>query len=262
MQQIEDFLRSQLQSNQQAGILRSENRVTKRLLASPEEMAPIYSHLARNLQCPHQWKLVVGRIVTVAAYWSPRRMLLMRKMRDRLIALDDQIAESADGLFRCAALLDKRAKISERYPFDVGDGDGRFVDLMEEAGRNVSPQSIAQPFIGRLLPELERLREEFDETYWPSFPAIIHALALHYWRRHRDKPTYEPLDSLTAAALSRQHSVRVFVRALDADIVQLQEHTFANLPRGFHLSPKAVSAIAAVALNLKISEANVIKARK
>lgn len=81
----EDFLRNEIRYNSEHHILPSESAVADRLLDRGIEMKHVYEELHGKLHLhPTALSLLLGLVLSAAAFWSPEKIQSARTARDDL----------------------------------------------------------------------------------------------------------------------------------------------------------------------------------
>lgn len=184
--------------NESRNILRSENVVIDRLLASGASMTSVYGALPDDTTVARR---VLECIVSTAAFWSPEAASKARDDAQRLRELNEAIAAKA---LELGDLLERRERISNASGVAAVHDDLYAIDWIDRAGDRVGRFDVF------IRPELARLRGSFDLKYWPSLAGVIYAIA--EFARDADVGATDPLTK--AATASRKRSVYDFVRAL------------------------------------------------
>jgi hypothetical protein len=252
--EVNKFLHSEIASNTEKGILRSENAVMGRLLEADLQSA--WSSLLQQIPDPGQWRVVVSRIVTVSAFLSPGRMREAREAKRDLEELRGEISKAAEELAR---LIERRSALASKWAFDAGDS-ADVIDLIRKAAAESKDAWLPGLFPQYIEPSLERLRSRYDDKYWPSLPAIIRALANEAKNAH-----VEILDEHIRSALSsREHSIADYFRSLfhDFDELRSMSNSYPFPLPPFQFSDRDLAAIAKAALGVPVTAGQAKKARQ
>lgn len=218
-------------------ILPSENTVVDRLLARRVELTKVYAELYGKLGSrPPALKVFFDRLLSTAAFWNPERIAEARAGRERLKAVNQEIAEKAAAL---AELLDQRDDLHNNSGF-YSNTHYHPLDLVKEASaENYLYQSFIQ------LP-LAALCGQYDLKYWPSIGECLRVLS-----QDSERSMVQPVDPLTEAATrATRESLADFFKALFAAIEENSEHNGGFLPDDFRLTDAGFASLASCALDL------------
>lgn len=237
-QQIcEDFLRKEIRYNSEHHILPSESAVADRLLDRGIEMKHVYEELHEKLHLhPPALSLLLGLVLSAAAFWSPEKIQRARTARDDLTKTNHQIAKKATEL---AMLLERRSDLHNTSGFS-SDTHYHVCDVLEAASQH------NYLFTSYVQDHLDALRGQFDLKYWPSLSEFLQVLAL-------DAKTANTTatDPLTAAATAAVRASKAdFFKALFAAIEENYADNYGRLPNGFKLSDRALASLGNCALDL------------
>ena len=233
--QVERFLQGEKRYNEEHHVLPSENRVIDRLLASSSLMRSVYEELVQMEA--DEWKRVVGRIVTIAAFSNPDELKKIRDAERTLLDLNEEIASSA---CRLAELLEQRTEVAEQSSFNAHD-DYHILDWLERAGEQ-------NPRYGMFTKkEIGKIKADYDMKYWPKQADVIRAIALF-----SETAEVTQLDLVTEAGISsRKRSVNDFYRALFVAFDELRDQEPSNYSVDVQLSDNALAEIGNCALDLE-----------
>ncbi len=239
----ERWLRDQKAYNIENGILASENAVIGRLLQHQAEMVGVYAELARKVESPHQrHHLILGHLVSLAAFWNPEETKRVRDERKRAERLNGDIRDKARELAQLLRDRDASCK-GVSLPYDHNP-----VELIQNAALSNSDRTKAYLFENYVADDLERLDTQFDGKYWPETADVIEALAD---AQPETKPS--PAGSAMIAAISpRTHSNADFIRAWLTNLREAADQRHRGdmaLPTGFSLSDESIANGANAALN-------------
>lgn len=219
----EAFLRRQIQSNVENNILPSESAVAERLLEHGVGLSAAYADLVQaSCGHPHAVGSFLGMVLSVAAFWNPAHVARLRKDRDRLIEVNQQIAKQASAL---SMLLAERADLHNRSGFHTNT-QYHVADVIEAASSNNHRHAS---FVAS---ELRALATRFDLKYWPSLSEVVETLA-----DDARNATVSATDPLTdAATASKRPSKSDVVMALLAILDEAHVSSPMLFPRDFHLT--------------------------
>jgi len=249
-QQIcEDYLREQIRSNNEKGILRSENQVAEKLLARSDEVAHIYEEVYSQL-CEDgiAWKTFLGCVLSTGAFWSPEKIAKYRGVRNELVEVNLAIAKHAHVL---ADLLNHRTALNNESAFS-SDTHYHICDVVTQAsaGNGLYRSWVKDP--------LSHLRSQFDLKYWPSLDECVRAIG-----EDANNAKVDATDPLTEAATkSTRPSKADFLRALLASIKENRGDHLGDIPENFRPSDEALASLVIVLLDLpseRIVDATYVK---
>jgi len=110
-QACENILIGEKRYNTERSILRSENAIIDRLLTRGLELKSAYGELYEKLHSrPPALRVLLGLLLSTAAFWSPEKIAKSRDRRDELIETNRQIGRKAAEL---AQLLEQRTWLHE-----------------------------------------------------------------------------------------------------------------------------------------------------
>lgn len=237
----ERHLQEHVQSCREERILPSEVDVAERLLNRSDELAEVYGEVYAGLSRDGvAYKVLLASVVSAAAFWEPRRLEAARDDRQRLVALNAGIAESAAAL---ADLLQQRDDLHNRTSFHSGTLYHPR-DMIDQASRD---NGHYRTF---LRAPLEALSGRFDLKYWPSLAACVRSIG-------DDASAADVLavDPLTAAGTrSKRPSKADFLRALREAIDESRGAWMGAIPPDFRLSDKSIATLVNVLLDLPVAE--------
>lgn len=233
----EDILRSEKQYNVENNILRSENAVIDRLLDRRIELTEAYGELHRKLgRRPHALKVFLGVLLSTAAFWNPDKIAEARDGRQRLEAVNAEIADKSAAL---AALLREREELHNESGF-AGDTHYHVCRVIEDAARD------NYLFRSWVRDDLRNLRGRFDLKYWPRIHHFMDALA-----QDAENGQLEATDPITDAATTGIRASRAdFFKALFAAIEENSLGSSGFLPAGLKLTDGTMASLANCALDL------------
>lgn len=241
-QQIcEDYLREEVRTNNERGILSNENEVANRLLARGSELTDVYEAIYAELSKDGiAWKIFLGRLLTTAAYWSLDKLSEARASRNALAELNKSIARHAQAL---ADLLEERDELHNHSSFSSGTHYD-ICEVIEEA----SADNLR--FDSYLKEPLAHLKARFDMKYWPSLSSCVRVIG-----DDADSAQIIADDPLTAAATrSTRPSKADFVRALRESIDEIRGDWLGGIPKTFVLPNDATATLVNVLLDLSADE--------
>jgi len=223
--------------NLEHNIWPSENVVIDRLFARRLELVDAYAEIHKKLHMrAYGIKSILDIVVSVAVLWNPDRVADSRNARERLEAVNGEIAERAAEL---AALLDERSEIGNTSGF-ASDTHYHIAEVIEAASADNGF------FQYHLKEELLPLRSRYDLKYWPSLADIVRVIAQD--ANYADTDATDPLTQ--AAATGSRGSRADFFKALFASIEENSVRNHGYLPRDFKLSDNALASLANCALDL------------
>lgn len=236
-QVCEGILLAEKQYNIEHGILSNENAVVDLLLARGVELVDPYKELYDKLhKYPGALISFISMLLGTVASWSPDKIAKARSGRERLTAVNQQIANKAAEL---AHLLDERTQLHNHSSF-YSDTHYHVCKVIEEAARG------NYFFSHYVQTELKSLRGQFDLKYWPAMSDFVRVLATD-----AERARTEAADPLTAAATATSRSSRAdFCRALFAAIEENSAENYGFLPRGFKLTDNTYASLVNCVLNL------------
>ena len=229
-QVCEEYLREQIHTNNEQGILPSENLVAERLLARGDELAAVYevvyAHLYRD---GISWKIFLGCLLSTGAFWSLEKIAGHRADRGALFELNRDIAKHAHTL---ADLLARRDDLHNRSAF----GSDTHYDITA-----VIDQACAQN--GRyeyyLKEPLAQLSARFDMKYWPMLADCVRVIG-----DDAETASITASDPLTEAATqSTRPSKADFIRALRESLDEKRGNWLGAIPKTFGVSNDVMAAL-------------------
>ncbi|MHB0764023.1 hypothetical protein ACYCFC_06535 [Stutzerimonas sp. NM35] len=236
-QACENILIGGKRYNTERSLLRSENAIIDRLLTRGLELKSAYGELYEKLHSrPPALRVLLGLLLSTAAFWSPEKIAKSRDRRDELIETNRQIGRKAAEL---AQLLEQRTWLHETSGFSSRT-HYHVCDVIEAAAGNHSL------FNAYVKDRLDTLCGQFDLKYWPSPDQLVRALAAD-----ANSATLEATDPLTRAASTGTRPSRTdFSKALFAAIEENSTQSGGPLPEDFRLSDGALASLANCALDL------------
>lgn len=233
----EDILRQEQRYNLENEILPTENAIIDRLLKRGPELIDAYLELHRKLSDrPNALKVMLGVVVTTAAFWSPADIDQARAGRERLRRVNYLIASQAAEL---ATLFQERSHLHDHSGF-AGDTHYHVCQVIEDAA------ATNHLFGFWVKKELGALRSQFGLKYWPSLSDFMSALA-----RDAENTELEATDPITAAATDgSRRSKADFFKALFEAMEENSTGGSAALPVGLKLTDNAIASLANCALDL------------
>ena len=233
----EDILIEGKTYNLEHNIWPSENVVIDRLFARRLELVDAYAEIHKKLHTTaHGIKSILDIVLNVAVLWNPDRVADSRNARERLEAVNSEIAEKAAEL---AALLDERSEIGNTSGF-ASDTHYHIAEVIEAASADNGF------FQYHLKEELLPLRSRYDLKYWPTLADIMRVIALD-----ADCADTDATDPLTRAAATGSRGSRAdFFKALFASMEENSVRNHGHLPQDFRLSDNALASLANCALDL------------
>jgi hypothetical protein len=233
----EAYLREQIRSNQERGILPSEAAVAQRMLAHGDVLEEFYKEIHPALN--HDgiaWKHALGCALYVGALWSAARIADRRAGRKELENLNQAIASQAGIL---ADLLDRRDELYNHSGFGAETHYAIYGAIDEASSRNGHYQSF-------LKEPLKALSGRYDLKYWPSLSECIRVIGLD-----AAKAEIAADNNLTEAAThSTRPSKADSLRALLASIEDHRGDWLGAIPRHFEFSSAALATLLNVLLEL------------
>ncbi len=222
-------------------ILPSENAVVDRLLARRIELTEVYAELHEKLAPrPPALKVFLDLLLSTAAFWNPERNAKARAGRERLEAVNEEIAEKAAAL---AGLLDERDDLHNSSGF-YSSTHYHPLDLVEEAS---AENYLYQSYIQK---PLAALCGQYDVKYWPSIGKCLRVLS-----RDAERSMVQASDPLTEAATrASRKSLADFFKALFASIKENSARNCSFLPRDFRLTDASLASLVNCALDLGPNE--------
>ena len=216
-QQIcEDFLRKEIRYNSEHHILPSESAVADRLLDRGIEMKHVYQELHEKLHLhPPALSLLLGLVLSAAAFWSPEKIQRARTARDDLTKTNHQIAKKAAEL---AMLLERRSDLHNTSGFS-SDTHYHVCDVLEAASQH---------------------------NY--LFTSYVQDQVLALDAKTADTTATDPLTAAATAAV--RASKADFFKALFAAIEENCADNYGRLPNGFKLSDRTLASLGNCALDL------------
>ncbi|MDH5833949.1 hypothetical protein [Luteimonas kalidii] len=237
----ESYLREEIRSNDEKGILPSKNRIAERLLARGDELVDVYEVVHTKLARDDiAWKILLGRLLTTAAFWSLEKIAQARAEEKALMELNQSIAKHAHAL---SDLLVDRDDLHNRSSFS----SGTHYDICEV----ISEASAGNSRFSSYLKEpLDHLSSRFDMKYWPSLSSCIRVIG-----NDAQNAKTAADDPLTAAATrSTRPSKADFVRALRESIDEIRGDWLGGIPKAFTLSNDSMATLVNVLLDLPPDE--------
>lgn len=234
-QACESILIEGQRDNIEHGILPSENTVADHLLDRRLELKDAYDELHQKLHLhPPALKAFLDLLLNTAAFWSPEKMAQARNVRDKLVPLNKQIAQTAQEL---ATLLERRSDLHNTSGFR-SDTHNHVCDVIEEASRD------NYLFNSYVKERLGAIRGQFDLKYWPSLDQFLRELGAD-----AEAASVEATDPLTAAATVASRPSRAdFFKMLFAAMKDARNDGW--LPNNFRLTDSTLASLANCALNL------------
>jgi len=236
-QVCEDVLLEERRYNEEHNIWPSQNKIIDRLLARRVELIDAYAEIHAKLHShPHALKEFFRAVTYAGVSWNPARNLEARATRDRLIDINQRIAEVGRAL---AALLEERSELENGSSFHA-HGFYHIGEVIEaaSAGNYLFDSYLREP--------LHALRAQFDFKYWPSLAACAAALA-------QDAMVSQPgaTDAVTEVATRASRASKAdFFKALYANINEYGAGGYGCLPRGLRLTDETIASIANCVLDL------------
>lgn len=235
----EDFLRMEIQYNEEHQILNSENRVAHLLLKHHVQMASVYRHLCDKLPTDKAVYSFLSALLSCQAFWSADDLREARKDRARLNDINRAISEKAEEL---ADLIRNREQLHNTSGF-TSDTHYHICDVIRDAASNAHNHR----FLSHVKSKLDNLAGCFDLKYWPSLSEIMDEVS----RDARDGHTTAS-DSMTAAGTSSaKPSKNDFIRAF---LVCLSERSMTQggeLPDDFMPSDAVMADIVNSSMDLE-----------
>ena len=221
--------------NLEHDILPRDIVIADRLLARRTELMHAYAELHEKLsQYPHALKGFFEALFSVAVLWNADRNEEARAGRNRLTAVNQQIAREAALL---ANLLEEREHL-QNYSGFRADTHYHPLDLIDAAG---SANTLYQAWAKEALMALP---SQFDLKYWPKISECLWALS-----HNAESAQIAASDPITEAATHGQRtSLADVIKALFAAIKE-QVRPRGHLPR-FTLTDASLASLANCALDL------------
>ena len=202
------WLRERKAENEAADLVPAENRIIDRLLAAPSQLHGVCKDIDEQVTAPkhraHVLDVVVGALFPI----ETREYANAREARDEAERLDDAIAGKLGEL---VGLLDQRAQLSDDHA--VSQNMPHIVEAIDGAYDRCDDRTRS---LGRwhVMPELRRMRGQFDLKYWPPSAAVFEALAdAHRQEAEPSDPTItEAIEGYSKPALE---AVRLVLARLD-----------------------------------------------
>lgn len=227
----EDFLRKEIEYNEEHKILKSENLVAHRLLKHHAQMASVYLHLCDKLPTVESVYTVLRALLSSQAFWSKDDLKEARKERARLISTNQMIADKAQEL---ADLIREREELHNKSGF-TSDTHYHVCDVIRDAADNIHNYH----FKSYVKDKLENLAGCYDLKYWPSLAEFMDEVS----RDAREGHT-EASDPMTAAGTSSAKPSKAdFIRAFWAFLSDCNNKRGGALPNGFVPSDAAMADI-------------------
>ncbi|MCA0048808.1 hypothetical protein LB577_17960 [Mesorhizobium sp. B283B1A] len=235
----EKILRKGIQYNVEHRILPSENAIAERLLSRRVELIDVYHELQEKLHDQYYaLETFFGALLTAAAFWNPDKLDAARKGKERLEAVNRQIATRAAGL---ACLFDERSDLHNRSQFYT-DTHYDVCGVIEAAARD------NHLFNSWVREEFDGLSGRFDLKYWPTLGDFIRELAAD-----ANNAIALPSDPLTAAGTKASRpSLSDFFKAFFASIEENSSENHGPMPSSFKLTDSAYASLANSALGLPL----------
>lgn len=227
----EDFLRKEIDYNEEHEILKSENQVAYQLLKHQVHMASAYQHLCDKLPTAEAVYAVLRAILSCQAFWSTDDLKDARKDRARLKSTNLAIADKAQEL---AELIRERTDLHNKSGF-TSDTHYHVCHVI----RNAAKHSHNYHFTGYVGGKLVNLVGSYDLKYWPSLAEFMDEIS----RDAREGNTAAS-DPITAAGTSSSKSSKAdFIRAFLAFLSDCSMARGGALPDGFVPSDAAMADI-------------------
>jgi hypothetical protein len=227
--------------NIEHGILPTENAVADRLLTRHVELTDVYVELHKKLGArPRALEAFLDLVLSTAVFWNPECNAKAREGRDRLQAVNEEIAEKAAAL---AELLDERHNLHNLSGFHSST-HYHPLNLIDEAS---AENHLYQAYVQK---PLAALRGQYDLKYWPSISACLRVLSCD-----AENSKVQACDPLTEAATrATRTSLADFFKALFAAIDENSANDCDFLPRDFHLTDASFASLVNCALGLGPNE--------
>lgn len=240
-QVCEDYLREQIHTNNEQGILPSENRVAERLLARGDGLADVYEEVYAHLYRDRiSWKIFLSCLLSTGAFWSPEKIAKYRADRDALIELNRNIAKHAHTL---ADLLARRDDLHNRSAF----GSDTHYDITAVIDQACAHNGRYEYY---LKEPLAQLSARFDMKYWPLLADCVRVIG-----DDAENAGITASDPLTEAATkSTRASKADFIRALRESIDENRGDWLGAIPKMFGPSNDAMATLVNVLLDLPPEE--------
>lgn len=240
-QVCEDYLREQIHTNSEQGILPSENSVAKRLLARGDELVEVYDEVYAHLYRDGiSWKIFLDRLLSTGAFWSPEKIAEYRADRDVLVDLNREIAKHANAL---ADLLTQR---DDQHNHSAFSGSTHY-DIVAVIDQACAHNGRYEYYVKEPLAQLSA---RFDMKYWPSLADCVRVIS-----DDAKNASITASDPLTEAATkSTRPSKADFIRALRESIDENRGNWLGAIPRKFGPSNEAMATLVNVLLDLRTDE--------
>lgn len=234
----EEILRDEIQYNVEHSILPSENRISERLLRSNAQMGHVYTYLLSELPSTHSVEVVLGCILSTAAFWAPEDLVEAREQKNKLVRTNQLIADKAEEL---AVLLRQRDELRQQSGF-TSSTHIHICDAIEmAAAQNYKFQMFIKD-------KLCKLHCGFSLSYWPRVWEVVSEIG-----RDAGDSVVSANDPLTAAGTeSPKASKADFIRALMASFEENSGFHDAPIPPDFTLPDSVMASIMNCALDLDV----------
>lgn len=237
----EATLRAERQYNEDHEIWPSENAVINRLLARQLEMIRAYCEIHEKLGTnPPAFREFWRVVATTAALWNPVRNAEARAGRERLVAVNREIAAKAADL---AALFDERSELHNSSGFSAPTLYSVFRVIDATAEKNLLYRMY-------LRDSLRDLNVQFDLKYWPTLGEFMQVLS-----SDADTAVPEATDPLTEAATRASRASKAdFFKALFVALEENRVREQGFLPNSFKLTDETMASLGTCALDLGADE--------
>lgn len=234
LQQIKSY-------NAQHKIWPAQKAIIERLIARRIELTEAYAELHEKLGTRFQaLEVFFDLLIGAVDGWNPKSNAQARAQRQRLNALNKDIADKAADLAR---LLQERSDLNNRSGFS-SNTFYHPIDLVEKAA---SENGRYNSF---LKEPIARLRGQYDLKYWPSISQCLRALSCD--ARHSIIQANDPFTHVATKAT--RGSLADFFKALFVAIEESGVHQGGFLPSGFSVTDATFASLTNCALDLKPDE--------
>lgn len=237
----EEILRKDKQYNVEHKCWPSQNKVIDLLLKRGLELESAYQELHHTLSHrPHALKEFLTLLLSTATLWKPEAMKAARASRDRLIVVNQQIADKASEL---SNLLGERCELHHHSGF-AGNTHYHVCEVIEAAAEH-------NPLFGMEVgEEFSRLHYQYDLKYWPSLSDFMDELF-----QDAHDAEIEATDPLTRAATESSRSSKGdFLRAFLAAIEESSARALGRLPSDLRITDNTMASLVNCALDLEEEE--------
>ncbi|MGL6428284.1 hypothetical protein ACV1C4_22815 [Aeromonas hydrophila] len=223
----EGILRKEIENNEKNNVWPSINATVRVLLRQSRTMAPVYEELCELLPLERNVTSFLDALISTFTFWDEDDMRKAREARDRLIQINEDIADLAT---RLGDLLREREDICNRAGFGCERETG-LTALFDRAGEH-NPLYTLYP-----QDEFIRLTHRYEHKYWPSIEDLLSELASDA----AQSEVYAHDAETEAGTSSRKSSQYDVLRAFQA---KLDDYALGGeLPCNLRLSDSAMATI-------------------